>query len=74
MYPNGVKIPAEMMSDIGRVSGDADADRKYINDLFKVLFPENYFKKQIKKGLTCDGILSKIRESSKHETMKGNTD
>lgn len=66
-----MKVSAYMARHIETVSGDEASDREYINQHFFIVFPEKYIRKQVKKGLRREEILSKFRDSNRYETMKG---
>lgn len=47
------------------------SDRNYINTQFFMFFSEKYVRKQVKRGLSRKEVLSKLRDSNRYETMKG---
>lgn len=66
-----MKASAKLMRQIETISGEASSDRRYVNEIFFIIFSEKYITKQVKKGLSWDELLSKFRDSNRHELMKG---
>lgn len=65
-----MKASVKQMRQIETISGEAAADRRFINDIFFIIFSEKYIMKQVKKGLSWEELLTKFRASNRHELMK----
>lgn len=64
-------MSSKLSKELDTISSDPNYDRTYINTQFFLLFPQKYIKKQAKKGLTREQVLTKFRDSNRYETMKG---
>lgn len=58
----------ELLNDI---PSDSRYDREYVNKAFIVMFSEKYLFKNIKSGMTRMDILEKLRQTKRHNTIKG---
>lgn len=70
MYPNGTKISVKLTKQLQVIASTPSFDRPFINALFLMVFTDKYIRKQLKKGLNREDILTKFRDSDRYETMK----
>lgn len=74
-----MKISVKAMQCVETIPGCASSDRLYVNSSFRLFFSDKYINKKIKKcskngtGVSTlrEGVLKMIRESDRHQTLKG---
>lgn len=71
IYANGASAPAELIKQLETISGHPESDRDYINSISFMFFSEKYLRKQVKKGLSREEVLAKLRDSKRYDIIKG---
>lgn len=70
IYTNGVKVAKPALRRLETISSAQQFYREFINSGYLVFFCEKYCRRQVKKGLSREQMLKKIRDSNRYETLQ----
>lgn len=71
IFPNGVKVKADLAKRLEIIPSKESSDRKFVNESFDLFFSDKYIEKQIRNGCAKEQLLTQFRDSNRYETMKG---